>query len=553
MGRRLALLIATYAYEDEGLRQLTAPGHDAEALAEVLRAPGIAGFEVTILVNEPHDRVGAALGEFFHDRRHDDLTLLYFTGHGLKDDEGRLHLAATDTRRTNLMFTSLSAEQIDRAMNACMSRRQVLILDCCYSGAFPVGRLAKGDSDVHTLERFQGRGRTVLTASDATQYSFEGDQLRGSAPQSVFTRHLVQGLRDGNADLDGDGDITLDELYAYVHEKVVAEIPQQRPKKQDDVQGRIVIARNVNWSPPTHLQHALRSPLATDRLGAVKELAHLYRTGNETVRGFAAEQLLLLTDDDSRSVSAAAAAHLENRSAESAPAPESVPAPAPTPAAGRGPADIDSLLTQATEERDAGALDQAEDHYWSALDLAIQHRARRQEGWAWDGLGSCRWRANDHEMALRFFTRADRLADETADAPLKAWCLHNFGVYQRERGDVAAAKDFFERALTVSDTHRCFAAAGWTHHGMAELARDEGDARQEREHYAAAARAGLASHDDVLAGWSLMNLARCAEHSDDFAQAGKQYARALEIGARIHNQWMVREAEGGLARIVDPS
>ncbi|MFI6486843.1 PQQ-binding-like beta-propeller repeat protein [Streptomyces sp. NPDC050564] len=329
MGRRTALLIATYAYQDEGLRQLTAPGHDAEAFAEVLRDPDIAGFDVDILINEPHHRVGEALGEHFHNRRHDDLTLLYFTGHGLKDDEGRLHLAMANTRRDNLMFTSLPAEQIDRAMAGCMSRRQVLILDCCYSGAFPAAaRLAKADGEVHTLERFQGRGRTVLTASDATQYSFEGDQVHGTAPQSVFTRHLVQGLREGTADLDGDGNITLDELYAYVHDKVVDEMPQQRPKKQDNVEGRIVIARNINWALPAHLRNALRSPIATDRLGAVESLAHLYRVGNETVRRRTAEELGRLADDDSRSVSSTAAAHLRD---QPAPAAEDA-TPRPTPA-----------------------------------------------------------------------------------------------------------------------------------------------------------------------------------------------------------------------------
>lgn len=539
MGRRLALLIATYAYEDEGLRQLTAPGHDAEALAEVLSAPDIAGFEVTTLINEPHHQVGAALGEFFRDRRHDDLALLYFTGHGLKDDEGRLHLAMSDTRRTNLSFTSLSADRIHQAMSACMSQQQVLILDCCYSGAFPAGQLPKGDADVQTLERFHGRGRTVLTASDATQYSFEGDQLHGSAPRSVFTGHLVQGLRDGSADLDGDGDITLDELYAYVHDKVVTEMPQQRPKKQENVEGRTVIARNVNWALPGHIQHALRSPLAEDRLGGVRQLAHLYRTGNEMVRACAAEQLRLLMDDDSRSVSAEAASMGETIEG--------------LPTAGPGLAEIDSLFEQATEEREGGALEQAEDHYWSTLDLAIQHRARRKEGWAWDGLGSCRWRVGDPEMALKFFIRADRLADETDDTHLKAWSLYNFGVYRHARGELAAAKGHFERALALADTHNCPAAAGWSHHMMAEVAQNEGDARQEREHYAAALRVALASHDDVLAGWSLIHVARCEERSGDFPQAGEHYARAVEIGARIHQHAMVQEAEVGLARIPDPN
>ncbi|MEU6201382.1 caspase family protein [Streptomyces sp. NPDC047061] len=312
MGRRLALLIATYDYQDTGLQQLTAPAHDAEALAAVLRNPDIAGFEVTTLVNEPHHLVGEAIGDFYRDRRRDDLALLYFTGHGLKDDDGRLYLAMTNTRRDSLLFTALSAEQIDQAMSGCMSRQKVLILDCCYSGAFPAGRLAKGDTAVHALERFQGRGRTVLTASDATQYSFEGNQPRGQAVQSVFTRHLVAGLRDGSADLDGDGDITLDELYSYVHDRVVDEMPQQRPKKQDNVEGRIVIARNINWTLPTHLRNALRSPIADDRLASLDGLAHLHRIGNDTVRNQTLEEIHRLTGDDSRLVSAAAIARLQS-------------------------------------------------------------------------------------------------------------------------------------------------------------------------------------------------------------------------------------------------
>src|SRR3954466_9563846 len=150
MGRRLALLIATYQYQDTGLRQLTAPAHDAEALAAVLQDPDIAGFEVTTLINEPHHRVGEAIGDFYRDRRRDDLTLLYFTGHGLKDDDGRLYLAMINTRRDSLLFTGLSATSISEAMDQCASRRKVLILDCCYSGAFPAGRTAKADPAVHT-------------------------------------------------------------------------------------------------------------------------------------------------------------------------------------------------------------------------------------------------------------------------------------------------------------------------------------------------------------------------------------------------------------------
>ena len=310
MGARLALLIATTEHQDVGLRKLTSPGADAEAFAEVLRNPDIAGFDVKVMVNEPHYRVGEEIAALYQDRRRDDLTLLYFTGHGLKDDSGRLYLAMTNTRRDSLLFTALPAEQLDHAMESCMSRQKILILDCCYSGAFPAGRAVKGDDSVHALQQFQGRGRSVLTASDSTQYSFEGDRLEGEARQSVFTHHLITGLRDGGADLDGDGDITIDELYTYIHDRVTSEMPGQRPKKQTDVEGRTVIARNVNWTLPTYLINAIKSPFANDRLGALDGLTHLHRVGNDLVRARVIESIEALAGDDSKAVSGAALASL---------------------------------------------------------------------------------------------------------------------------------------------------------------------------------------------------------------------------------------------------
>lgn len=328
MGRRLALLIATYQYQDDGFGQLTAPAHDAESLAEVLQDPRIAGFDVTTLINEPHYRVGEAIGDFYRDRRRDDLTLLYFTGHGLKDDDGRLYLAMTNTRRDSLLFTSLPAEQIDQAMSACTSQQKVLILDCCYSGAYPAGRITKGDDSVQTLERFQGRGRTVLTASDSTQYSFEGNKISGETAQSVFTRYLVEGLREGTADLDEDGDITLDELYNYVHDRVVEEMPQQRPKRLDNVDGRTLIARNVNWSLPLRLRNLIESPVTEDRVAALNRLAQLHKAGSDIVRSTAFEQIRRLADDDSKAVSLAATERLAAIGTE--PVPAAPPTPKPT-------------------------------------------------------------------------------------------------------------------------------------------------------------------------------------------------------------------------------
>lgn len=55
-----------------------------------------------------------------------------------------------------------------------------------------------------------------MTASSTTEYTFEGVDLTRSQPQpSAFTTALTDGLATGVADLDGNGEITVDELYDY--------------------------------------------------------------------------------------------------------------------------------------------------------------------------------------------------------------------------------------------------------------------------------------------------------------------------------------------------
>ena len=313
VGRRVALLVATDRYQDVGLNRLAAPASDAEQLAAVLRNVRIAGFEVQTLYNEPNHIAGRAIGDFYRDRRRDDLTLLYFTGHGVKDEDGRLYLAMTDTDRENLQFTGVSSEHIRAAMEVCRSQQKVLVLDCCYAGAFPLGLGVKGDPSVHALEQLGGRGCVVLTSSDAMQLSFEGNQVTEtgpaslrSGPSSLFTRFLIEGLETGKADLDGDGDITLDELYSYVHDRVIDEQPLQRPKKKEDIEGRIRFAQNIHWTLPSHISDAVNSPYPLGKISALEELRILHNRGNAIVKQRVMETVRVLAEDDSKSVSGAA-------------------------------------------------------------------------------------------------------------------------------------------------------------------------------------------------------------------------------------------------------
>ncbi|HDD25027.1 MAG TPA: caspase family protein, partial [Chloroflexi bacterium] len=95
---RYALIIASWEYEDRRLKRLVAPPQDAEALARVLEDQNIGGFDaVEVLLNRSSHEVNRAIEAFFIERERDDLALLYFSGHGIKDGWGRLYFATPDT------------------------------------------------------------------------------------------------------------------------------------------------------------------------------------------------------------------------------------------------------------------------------------------------------------------------------------------------------------------------------------------------------------------------------------------------------------------------
>lgn len=242
--RRRALVVANARYDDLGLDGLASPARDAAALTEVLADPSRCGFEVATVVDGEASAVIEAVEGFLTEVERSDLLLLYFSCHGLKDEQGRLYLASRNTRRNRLRSTAVSAAVVNDLLLGSRSRRKVLLLDCCYGGAFAKGMQVKADAAVHTGEQFDARGLVVVTASDSTQYAFDGDELRGSVTPSRFTAVLVDGLASGEADVDGDGLVTVDDAYDFVRRRLADDgVPQSPRKWEFDVSGHIVLAR----------------------------------------------------------------------------------------------------------------------------------------------------------------------------------------------------------------------------------------------------------------------------------------------------------------------
>src|SRR3954453_8625565 len=116
MPGRYALIVATDEYKDAKLSRLRTPATEAPELARALGDPEIGGFEVQLAANEPDHILRRRIAAFFGDRRRDDLLLLHFSCHGLKDDGGQLYFATTDTEVHFLVASAIPAEFVSRQM-----------------------------------------------------------------------------------------------------------------------------------------------------------------------------------------------------------------------------------------------------------------------------------------------------------------------------------------------------------------------------------------------------------------------------------------------------
>jgi tetratricopeptide (TPR) repeat protein len=219
-----ALLIGVNNY-GEGFDSLQAPHKDVMALANVLKQPEIGAFDLVqpLLDPTPQDMEGA-IRDFCKTSSKDDLVLIYFSGHGVIDDftGDQFFLgtksAAYDANRKLYKTTVVSTDLIYELIDLCPCQQQIIILDCCHGGAFGDSLISK-DNIKKTLEKGGKRERVILASCTPIQNSYE----QPDRELSLYTHHLVAGLKTGAADFDRDGQITVEDLHQYVQNQLRAE------------------------------------------------------------------------------------------------------------------------------------------------------------------------------------------------------------------------------------------------------------------------------------------------------------------------------------------
>jgi hypothetical protein len=221
-GRLFALAVGTDSYADPAFAPLTQAGRDARRFAGAMAAAPPARYaSVTaeVLVDAPDlaEALPARIEAMVAAAGPADTLFLQLSGHGVLGPAGDLYLATPQTIAADLPGTALPWSRLQAAL-AAFPGRVVVFLDACHSGAVddPTSAFATNDD---ALAGLSGTERiAVLSASKGRQLSRESAAAGGG----FFTASVVGALSDPATDADGDGSLSLQELYAAVKAQTMA-------------------------------------------------------------------------------------------------------------------------------------------------------------------------------------------------------------------------------------------------------------------------------------------------------------------------------------------
>lgn len=234
-----AVLIGISDFEE--LPPLPAVAANVEDLANALAAPGLwrlppeniscpqdlkAPFEVKKAVKEAASKAT-------------DTLLVYYGGHGLLDDHGKIHLAiasSTDDAESGVPYAS-----IHKVVSDSNANRKIIILDCCYAerALHQAAGLELG------LDNFETPGTAGMYLFFAATKNEKA--LVGSGRHTVFTGEFLKLLERGI--VRGPRMISLRDIY----DNMLSTFPSQafpEPRLYGDLRSDgVVFGANPAWTP----------------------------------------------------------------------------------------------------------------------------------------------------------------------------------------------------------------------------------------------------------------------------------------------------------------
>ena len=147
-----------------------------------------------------------------------DVGIIYLAGHGMNDEKQTYWYLPFDADRDRLRTKAVAQEDIRRTLRN-LAGKSILFLDTCHAGQVMKFAGIRGSLDINAvINDFTAAeiGAIVFSSSKGNEDSVELSDYQNGA----FTKALIEGVRDGRADLMNTKTITPSELDAWVTQRV---------------------------------------------------------------------------------------------------------------------------------------------------------------------------------------------------------------------------------------------------------------------------------------------------------------------------------------------
>ena len=187
---------------------------------------------VKILLNEEATRynIRRQFSEISKSAGNNDRVLIFFAGHGetidLPEGGEKGYLLPYDGDRDDLYLTAVPMDELRQIAFMSKAKHILYLIDACYGGIAAIGtRGLDALSTPNYIEKItKNKARQIITAGGRGEQVIEKPEWGHSA----FTLNLSRGLKDRNADLNGNDVITASELGLFLSEKVTIDSDNQQ-------------------------------------------------------------------------------------------------------------------------------------------------------------------------------------------------------------------------------------------------------------------------------------------------------------------------------------
>ena len=217
LGNYHALVIGNASYDN--LEDLTTARRDASDVAKVLEQEY--GFKVELLLDATRENMLTALNRFRGALKETDNFLLYYAGHGYRDETGLGYWQPTDSSKED-DTKWIPNTRINQALNRFKSNNIILIADSCYAGTqfrgFRAADQQAGNND-NPAQSGDSLLQRLSTAKTRVAITSGGDEpvadRIGLSVNSVFATSFIQALKNNSKT------ITSGDIFNEVRQRVV--------------------------------------------------------------------------------------------------------------------------------------------------------------------------------------------------------------------------------------------------------------------------------------------------------------------------------------------